>query len=76
MTWVHTKAHNRGEAIVTIDGVPRETLDLYAKDTQWQSRRTYGGLVDSVHKLVIVNRGTRNPAATDIYIDVDQFEVK
>jgi hypothetical protein len=74
--WVHTKAHNRGEAIVTIDGVPRETIDLYSKDTQWQSRRTYGGLRDGVHKLVIVNRGTRNPAATDIYIDVDQFEVK
>ena len=37
LTYVFTKAANRGIAAVTIDGAVKGTIDLYSVDPQWQS---------------------------------------
>ena len=38
ISWVYTKAFNRGMAVVLIDGEKKETVDLYSPETHWQSR--------------------------------------
>jgi 4-amino-4-deoxy-L-arabinose transferase-like glycosyltransferase len=73
--YVYTKAFNRGEADILVDGAPSATVDLYSPVTEWQARTTIAGLPRARHNVVIrVARG-KNGKATDYYIDVDAIEV-
>lgn len=69
ITYVYTKAANRGKAEIIIDGVRREPVDLHSIDTQWQERTTFNGLPNGVHTFEV-----RVPA--EAYVDVDQLIVR
>ncbi|HXM43779.1 MAG TPA: glycosyltransferase [Bryobacteraceae bacterium] len=75
LTYVYTKAANRGKADIAIDGVPRATLDLYSRQTEWQSRTTFK--VDAGrHLAVITILPDKNRRSSDRFIDVDALEVQ
>jgi hypothetical protein len=76
VTWVFTRAFNRGIATVTIDGVDKGTFDLYSKDTQWRQRANFLNLGPGRHLLVIRVTGQHSPGATDSFVDVDSLEVR
>lgn len=72
VTYVYTKAHNRGIAAITIDGVDRGYIDMYSAGTAWQQSTSYGNLGWGVHTLTISVTGSKNSAATDRFVDVDR----
>jgi hypothetical protein len=76
ITWVYTKALNRGIAQVFLDGQPRSEVDLYAPDTAWQSRSVFraAGQGDHVFEVRILNRP--NPRSSGNYVDVDELIVE
>jgi hypothetical protein len=76
LTYVYTKAPNRGMAEIFIDGKSRGVLDLYSRDIGWQSASAFGGLGPDVHMLEIRVLGVRNPASSGHFVDVDAFAVK
>ena len=41
ITWVYTKAFNRGIAEVKLDGIARGEIDLYSPKIVWQARKTF-----------------------------------
>ena len=71
LTYVYTKAWNRGKAAVTIDGLLRGVIDEYSPDIVWQARTTFDGLQPGTHTAEIRVLHKRNPAASDFYVDVD-----
>jgi hypothetical protein len=76
ITYVFTKAYNRGIAYITIDGGDVTPIDLYAPlPNQWQQSQFYG-LSAGVHTIHIAVSGTKNPASADYYVDVDRFIVQ
>ncbi|HUE20083.1 MAG TPA: glycosyltransferase [Bryobacteraceae bacterium] len=75
LTYVYTKATNRGKADILIDGVHRATLDLYSPETEWQSRATFKEAAGQ-HLAVITILPDKNPKSSDRFIDVDAFEVQ
>jgi hypothetical protein len=67
VTWIHTKAANRGQATVVIDG-RAAGFDLHSPETSWQAARTFPGLGPGRHTVEIrVKTG---------YVDVDAFIVR
>lgn len=74
LTYVYTKAPNRGRADVTIDNIPKATLDLYAPTPEWQSRSVFK-LSAGQHLAVITVLPDKNPKSSDRFVDVDTFEV-
>ena len=75
LTYIYTKAPNRGMADVAIDGVHKATLDLYSPKPLWQ-RESYFKLPAGKHMAVITVLPDKNPKSSDRYIDVDAFEVQ
>lgn len=71
--WITAKGRGYGQASVTIDGVPRGTVDLYASTTTWRSLVTFAGLPAGAHTMAIKALGTKNTAATGTSIVVDGF---
>ena len=63
MTYVYTKAPNRGIATITIDGVPKGRFDLYSTTIQWQSRLRFDGLGPGRHVFVMHVTGESRPGA-------------
>jgi hypothetical protein len=76
ITWVYTKAYNRGLAEVRIDGLRKGVVDLYSKEPVWQARSSFGGLGEGRHVIEVRVLGTRNAAATDCFIDLDLLVVR
>ena len=76
LTYIYTRAPNRGKAEVVIDGARKAVLDLYSPETKWQSRTEFRNLGAGRHLVVITLLEDKNPRATDRFIDVDAFEVK
>ena len=76
VTYVHTRAPNRGVAAITIDGAWKGEFDLYAGAIQWQSRLTFEGLGAGRHVLVIHVTGKGRAGAGGKYVDLDAIEVK
>ena len=76
VTWVYTKAQNRGLAQVMIDGAPRTTVDLYSPNPEWQSRTIFDRLSAGRHVLEVRVSGRKNSASQDCYVDVDSIIVE
>jgi hypothetical protein len=76
VTYVYTRAHNRGIAEVWIDDRLRDRLDLYSPDTEWEKRTTYDGLGSGTHVVRIRVTGQRVPKATDCFVDLDAVTVE
>jgi hypothetical protein len=75
LTYVFTRAANRGIAAVTIDGAAKGTIDLYSVDPEWQSSAVFRGLAAGRHLLVIRVTGERNAGSTGKYVDLDALKV-
>lgn len=76
LSYVYTKASNRGMAGITIDGVYKTTVDFYSNKTQWQARSMFGGLGRRPHLAVITVLPDKNPKSLGNFVDVDAFQVQ
>jgi hypothetical protein len=76
LTYVYTKAVNRGLASVTIDGAEQGVVDLYSGDTQWQSRTRFCCFAPGRHLAIIRATGKANPQSKGKFIDLDSFTVE
>ena len=75
LTYVFTRAANRGIAAVTIDGAAKGTIDLYSVDPEWQSSAVFTGLGAGRHLLVIRVTGESRAGSTGKYVDLDALKV-
>ena len=76
ITYVYTRASNRGIAEVWIDGVRRDRPDLYSPVTIWRSQSRYEGLGFGDHTIEIRVTGERNPRANNCFVDLDGLVVE
>ena len=72
--WLTSKGPDRGLATVTIDGVNKGTVDLYAS-TAANATQSYSGLSNAAHTMTITVAGTHRAAATAANVTVDGFLV-
>jgi hypothetical protein len=75
ITWVYTRAFNRGIAEVKLDGIARGDIDLYSPKIVWQARKTFDGLALGKHTFEVIVAGRKQAASTDKYVDVDALIV-
>jgi len=73
--YVYTRGPNHGIASVTIDGEPREPLDMYYPETDWQHKTGYCCFAAGRHVIVVRSTDAKNPASKGHAIDVDSFSV-
>ncbi len=76
VTYVYTRACNRGIAEVWVDGRMRGQVDLYAAETAWKSRTRYAGLGSGRHIIDIRVSGQKNPRASGGFVDLDALIVE
>jgi len=76
ITYVYTKAANRGMAQVMIDGRERGTVNLYSRETQWQAQTIFSGLGAGGHTIEIRVMGRKDLKSAGCYVDVDRFIVE
>jgi hypothetical protein len=76
VTYVFTKAPNRGLARVFIDGVDRGEVDLYSPRIEWQSRVRFPCQAAGRHVVRIRVTEEKAAAASEAYVDVDAFVVE
>jgi hypothetical protein len=75
LTYVYSKADNRGMAQLIIDGASH-TIDLYSPTVQWQAQTAFCCLAPGRHLVVLRATGEKQPKSTDVYIDLDAFIAK
>lgn len=75
VTYVYTKARNRGLADILIDGRKVRRLDLYSAETRWQESRIFGGLAIGEHSIEVRVVGLKNPKSHGTFVDVDQLVI-
>ena len=63
-TWITARGPEMGEARVVVDGVPLESVDLYAPSLEWQHQHVVSGLSDGQHVVEIQVMGTHQSAST------------
>jgi hypothetical protein len=76
IAWISTRADNRGQATVSIDGGPATLVDLY--NATLQGRRIVfaaTGLTDGPHTLTVTVLGLKNAASSGFRVDIDAFAV-
>jgi hypothetical protein len=73
--WVTARGKAYGRATVTIDGVLKGTVDLYAPAQAWKTVIAYAGLGPGTHTLVIQVLGLKDARATATKVVVDGFKV-
>jgi hypothetical protein len=76
LTYVYTKAANRGIASVTVDGVEQGTVDAYSAQTQWQSRTRFCCFAPGQHVAVVRVTGRADPRSKGKFVDLDSFTVE
>jgi glycosyltransferase involved in cell wall biosynthesis len=75
VTYVFTKAPNRGIAAVSIDGVEKGRFDLYSPAVEWQSKLKFEGLGRGRHLFLLRVTGEGRPEAEGKFVDLDALEV-
>jgi hypothetical protein len=76
ITYVYTRACNRGIAEIWIDDRLKDRLDLYAPDTEWKRQTTYDALGAGRHVIRIRVTGQRFRRASDFFVDLDAVVVE
>ena len=76
VTWVYTKAANRGIAEAFVDGRSVGQVDLYSPRTVWQSRTVFGSLSAGKHLLEVKVLNRKNPLSSGTYVDLDELIVQ
>jgi hypothetical protein len=74
VSWITEKGSTFGIANVSIDGVNKGAVDLYAA-TKSRVAQTYSGLSSGAHTIVVAVAGTKNAHATNNFVAVDAFKV-
>ncbi len=75
VTYVYTKAFNRGKASIQIDSFDKGLVDLYSPSVAWQSSNRFSSLPDGPHRIVVSVSGEKDPRSTDDLVDIDAFFV-
>ncbi len=76
ITYVFTKALNRGIAEVKIDDGAAVRINQYSAATQWQAKQRFGGLSSGAHTMEVHVSGDKDPASGGLFVDLDAFEVE
>lgn len=76
ITYVYTRAANRGVAQIVIDGRTRASIDLYSHETQWQGQTVFGSLEPGPHTIEVRVMERKNPRSSNYYVDLDRFVVQ
>jgi hypothetical protein len=76
ITYIYTRAFNRGIARVAIDGRGRAFINLYSHEIQWQARSVFSGLDEGTHTIEIRVTQEKSQDSSDHYVDLDGFIVK
>jgi glycosyltransferase involved in cell wall biosynthesis len=76
LTYVFTKAPNRGLAELTIDGASKGVLDLYSPKVEWRSRMRFCCFTPGRHLAVLRALGRKGAGSAGQFIDVDTFVVE
>ena len=71
VVYVFTKAFNRGNSAISLDGVAYPVLDPYASVTAWRSQVYLEAPRAGAHVLTVTVLGTKNAASQDAFVDVD-----
>jgi len=74
VTYVGRTGPNRGIASVAIAGSPTRLVDLYSPRVGTLSLPVTG-LTDAAHRIRVTPTGTKNPASTGTFVNVDGFAV-
>lgn len=65
ITYVFTRALNRGIAEVRIDGGPAVRINQYSAPTKWQEKQRFGGLSPGAHTMEVRVSGKKIPRRAD-----------
>jgi hypothetical protein len=76
LTYLFTRAPNRGVAEVLIDGKLAATVDQWARGIAWQSRETLCCFAPGRHEVTIRVSGLKRAEAEGRFIDVDALVVE
>jgi hypothetical protein len=80
ITYIFTRALNRGTALIVIDGVERARIDQYSAATEWQSRLTFDvpdeGPGAGAHTFEVRVLADKNPRSSGTYVDLDGIVVQ
>ena len=76
LTYVYTKARNRGMAQVTIDGTRKQVIDQYAPEAIWQASWVMQGLGPGEHRAEILVMNQKRAEASAVTVDVDGFRIQ
>ena len=76
LTYVFTKASNRGLASITIDEIGQGTIDLYSPDIVWRAQARFCCLSAGRHVAVIRFLGQNRPESKGQFVDLDLFIVE
>jgi bacillopeptidase F len=72
--WITVTGKGWGQAQVSIDGIDRGVVDLYAPTkATWQTPRSYSGLAAGSHTITITVLGSKNAASTGYKVVIDAF---
>ena len=74
VTWYTATGRSKGKAEVSIDGVSRGVIDLYARNRGFRIARTFDGLGAGEHEITVRVLGRARAAATGAEVVVDAFE--
>jgi hypothetical protein len=74
LTYVYSKAWNRGKAVITIDGNNYGDVDLFWPSVVWGQCISYD-LPPGIHTVNITVANRKNPASNNFFVDVDRLIV-
>jgi hypothetical protein len=75
ITYVYTKALNRGRALVLIDGHEAARIDMYAAEIQWQAQTVFEKLAGGTHTFEVRVLEDKDPRSAGRAVDVDGIVV-
>jgi parallel beta-helix repeat protein len=73
VSWLTAVGPAYGKARVTVDGVDKGVVDLYAPTRQWKVEKAYTGLATGAHTIIVRVLGTKNASSTGTKVVVDGF---
>jgi drug/metabolite transporter superfamily protein YnfA len=76
VTWITALGPSYGKAAIYVDGVLKQTVDLYKATQQWQYRVKISGLVKGNHTVFIKVLGSKNSNSSGIDVIADGFEIQ
>ena len=77
ITYIFTKALNRGIALVVIDGKEQARIDMYSPETIWRSESVFSVTRSrkGFHTLEVRVLENKHPASSGTYVDLDGIVV-